>query len=138
MIYDQSHKTALIYQNKKAEMLYIEKLTLPEPAQSELEYRRLWKQFYKTIAIESRNNPKCRMTLMPKRYWGQLTELEDCESAGNYFGSLQANSPETLPQTLPQQMLESSSLKPCQAADNPAGCQMLKPKADLPSGKSDL
>ena len=35
----------------------------------------LWRQFYKTIAIEGRYNPKCRMTHCPKRYWQNMTEL---------------------------------------------------------------
>lgn len=76
MIYDKTHSMALIYQAQKAELIFIEELTLPEIDSTESEYRRLWKQFYKTIAIEGRNNPRCRMNLMPKRYWGQMTELD--------------------------------------------------------------
>jgi len=76
MIYDKPHSMALIYQAQKAELITVDQLTLPDVEGTELEYRRLWKQFYKTIAIESRNNPRCRMTLMPKRYWGQMTEFE--------------------------------------------------------------
>ena len=77
MIYDKSHSMALIYQSKKAELLYVDELTLPEADCTEVEYRTLWKQFYNTIAIENRYNPRCRMTLMPKRYWGQMTELDE-------------------------------------------------------------
>ncbi|AET67235.1 putative DNA metabolism protein [Desulfosporosinus orientis DSM 765] len=75
MIFDKTHKMALIYEAYKADLIFVEDLTLPEPDSAEVEYRRLWKQFYNTIAIEGRNNPRCRMTLMPKRYWGQMTEL---------------------------------------------------------------
>lgn len=75
MIYDKTHSMALVYRMQKAELIYVDELTLPEADGSEVEYRRLWKQFYKTIAIKGRNNPKCRMTLMPKRYWGQMTEF---------------------------------------------------------------
>ncbi|MDR3601127.1 MAG: TIGR03915 family putative DNA repair protein [Desulfosporosinus sp.] len=74
MIYDKTHGMALIYQSQKAELMFVEELTLPEVDGTEAEYRRLWRQFCKTIAIEGRNNPRCRMALMPKRYWGQLTE----------------------------------------------------------------
>lgn len=77
MIYDKTHSMALVYQSQKAELIYVEELTLPNLDSAEAEYRRLWKQFYKTIAIEGRKNPRCRMTLMPKRYWGQLTELDE-------------------------------------------------------------
>lgn len=75
MIYDKTHSMALVYQSQKAELISVDELTLPKVEGNELEYRRLWKQFYKTIAIEGRNNPRCRMTLMPKRYWSQMTEL---------------------------------------------------------------
>jgi probable DNA metabolism protein len=76
MIYDKTHSMALIYRSQKAELIFVDELTLPEVDATEIEYRRLWKQFYKTIAIEGRNNPRCHMTLMPKRYWGQMTEFE--------------------------------------------------------------
>jgi probable DNA metabolism protein len=76
MIYDKTHGMALIYQSRKVEFMFVNELILPEVDQTEAEYRRLWKQFYKTIAIKDRKNLKCRMTLMPKRYWGHLTELD--------------------------------------------------------------
>ena len=31
--------------------------------------------FYNTLAIPARENPRCRMTHMPKRFWEFLTEL---------------------------------------------------------------
>jgi len=77
MIYDKTHNMALIYQSQNAELIFVDELTLPEVEDSELEYRRLWKQFYKTIAIKGRNNPRCRMTLMPKRYWSQMPEFSE-------------------------------------------------------------
>ncbi|MDR3541573.1 MAG: TIGR03915 family putative DNA repair protein [Desulfosporosinus sp.] len=79
MIYDKTHSIALIYRSQKAELVFVEELTMPEADATEVEYRRLWQQFYKTVAIEGRNNPRCRMTLMPKRYWGQMTEFKKSE-----------------------------------------------------------
>lgn len=76
MIYDKTHSMALIYQSQKADLISVDELTLPDVEGPEVEYRRLWKQFYETIAIEGRNNPRCRRTLMPKRYWSQMTELQ--------------------------------------------------------------
>ena len=46
------------------------------PGQEELDFRRLWRQFYDTVAIEGRYNPRCRMTHMPKRYWAHMTEFQ--------------------------------------------------------------
>jgi len=77
MIYDKTHKAALLYTNRKAEIITVENLTLPEPSEKEKNYQELWKQFYRTIAIEARNNPRCRMTHMPKRYWENMTEMRE-------------------------------------------------------------
>ena len=34
----------------------------------------LWKNYFKTIAIESRKNPKLQKQYLPRRYWKNLTE----------------------------------------------------------------
>jgi len=47
------------------------------PGSTERFYRDLWRRFYDTIAIEGRYNPKLRMTHMPKRYWGTMTEFQE-------------------------------------------------------------
>lgn len=39
-------------------------------------YETLWKQFFKTIAIEDRINPRLQKRMMPSRYWKHLTEFE--------------------------------------------------------------
>ncbi|MDP4128451.1 MAG: TIGR03915 family putative DNA repair protein [Bacillota bacterium] len=95
MIYDKTHSMALIYESKKAELIFVDELTLPEVDAAEVEYRRLWKQFYKTIAIEGRNNPRCRMTLMPKRYWGQMTEFDKRDEQQESVGQVQWSVAET-------------------------------------------
>lgn len=38
-------------------------------------YEKLWKEYFKTIAIKERPNAKQQSSLMPKRYWKHLTEL---------------------------------------------------------------
>lgn len=77
MIFDKTHKAALIYQNGKSEIISIESIELPEISEKEAMYQSLWKQFYNTISIESRENPRCRMTHMPKRYWENMLEVKD-------------------------------------------------------------
>jgi len=101
MIYDKTHSMALIYRQQKAELMFVEELTLPEVDGTEVEYRRLWKQFYKTIAIEGRNNPRCRMTLMPKRYWGQMTEFDKSDEQEKSKGPVQWRVAETATEILP-------------------------------------
>lgn len=76
LIYDRTHKEALYYATGKWKVLPLESLTLLEPEMREAEARRLWRNFYNTVAIESRYNPKLRMSNMPKRYWNNMTEFQ--------------------------------------------------------------
>ena len=77
LIYDETNKHALVHQNGKNAIIPLDDLELPKACDKEVKYRALWKQFYNTIAIESRINPKLRMGNMPKRYWKHLTEFQD-------------------------------------------------------------
>ena len=77
MIFDKANKAALVYQDGKAEIFRIDDVAFPEISESEARYQALWKQFYNTIAIDGRKNPRCRMTHMPKRYWGNMLEVSD-------------------------------------------------------------
>lgn len=77
MIYDKTHGAALIYQQRKARIIPAEDLEFGPASETEELYRALWKQFYETIAIRERYNPKCRMTHLPKRYWENMTEMRD-------------------------------------------------------------
>lgn len=76
LIYDKTHGMALVYQNGRHEIIPVEALTLPEPDEHERGFRRLWRAFYQTIAIRERDNPRCRMTHLPKRYWEYMTEFQ--------------------------------------------------------------
>ena len=77
MIFDKTHKAALVYQNRRREIISLERVDFPAVSESEARYRALWKKFYDTVAIEARINPKCRMTHMPKRYWENMFEMHD-------------------------------------------------------------
>ena len=77
MIYDKTHKAALIYENRRQRILPLEDIEFPAASPEEEGYRELWKRFYNTVAIEARYNPRCRMTHMPKRYWENMTEMQE-------------------------------------------------------------
>ena len=77
MIFDKTHKAALVYQNGRAEILQADHVAFPEISESEARYQALWKRFYHTISIEGRENPRCRMSHMPKRYWENMPEVKD-------------------------------------------------------------
>ena len=36
----------------------------------------LWIVFFKTIGIKSRENKRCQMSFMPKKYWQNIVEME--------------------------------------------------------------
>ncbi len=77
LIFDESNKCALMYNDKEATIINLDSLQLPTISEEEQNYRQLWRCFYDTIAIKARKNPRCQMTLMPKRYWANLTELQN-------------------------------------------------------------
>lgn len=77
LIHDKTHREGLFYADRKWKIRPVEHLELDSPNEAELECRALWRRFYHTIAIEERYNPKCRMTHMPKRFWGDMTEFQE-------------------------------------------------------------
>ncbi len=79
LIYDETHKSALIYQNKEAEIIPLEDFVPPAPDDKELYARALWQTFTDAIAIKSRENPRCRMTHCPKRFWKNMWEMPENE-----------------------------------------------------------
>ena len=75
-LYDRTHQEALFYAEGRSAVRPLEHFQMAPPDEAEARYRLLWKRFYDTIAIRERENPRCRMTHMPKRYWGTMTEFQ--------------------------------------------------------------
>lgn len=40
-------------------------------------FEELWKSFFKTVSIKERENRKCQMNHMPKKYWKNMLEMSD-------------------------------------------------------------
>lgn len=76
IIYDHTHKEALVYQPRQWAILPLEDFASGRPGEEELTYRRLWRRFFSTIAIEGRYNPRCQNTNLPKRYRAMMTEFQ--------------------------------------------------------------
>lgn len=83
LIHDKTHGMALIYEPYRSAIIPIMNLELPEPDAEELAFRELWQQFYQSISIKERYNPRLRMSHMPKRYWKYLTEFGQTPVARN-------------------------------------------------------
>ena len=76
MIYDKTHQMAVVHKAEGTLLTSMRDLDLPPIEDAEKAYRTLWQCFYQTIAIEARENPKCRMNHMPRRFWHNLTEFD--------------------------------------------------------------
>lgn len=88
-LYDRTHREALFYAAGKSVIRPLEDFQMAPPDETEVQYRALWKCFYDTVAIRERYNPKCRMSQMPKRYWGTMTEFQGPE----HFKATPASAP---------------------------------------------
>lgn len=76
LIYDKTHDMALVYQSGRHEILPLLAFEPPEPDETELKYRALWRTFYDAINIRERESLRGRMSHMQKRYWKHLTEMQ--------------------------------------------------------------
>lgn len=75
MIYDQTHEAALIHEPGREAIIPLSGWIAPEPDEAEEAYRRLWTGFYHAIGIKERRNDRLRSSLMPKRYWKHMVEM---------------------------------------------------------------
>ncbi|MCL2492189.1 MAG: TIGR03915 family putative DNA repair protein [Coriobacteriia bacterium] len=76
VIYDENHRILGLYDMKSWYLQYVDDdFEVPDCAEDDLRYQRLWKSFYDSIAIEERVNHDLRRNFMPKRFWSNLTEM---------------------------------------------------------------
>lgn len=75
LIYDEVHGVAAVGKLGRVEIVPLDDLQLAAPNEDEMKYRAMWRKFYDTIEIKPRHNERCRMTLLPKRYWKYMTEF---------------------------------------------------------------
>lgn len=80
LLYDRTHGEGLFHRPGQWTIAPVEAFQMAPPGQRERDCRRLWKTFYDAIAIAQRENPRCRMTHMPKRYWSCMTEFQEAPS----------------------------------------------------------
>lgn len=81
IIHDITRLIAGFYDLREWQLAEAGAPSLPPYAREEAAYRRMWNQFYNTIAIKERYNPLCRRGHMPKRYWSNLTEMTWLDTA---------------------------------------------------------
>ncbi len=76
LIHDTKRCLCLVYDGKSCYIRETENLPKAEYSEAEEYYQALWKEFYKKIEIKERHNERCRMTHMPKRFWKNITEMQ--------------------------------------------------------------
>ena len=74
IIHDVKREFAALYNMGKWIMSEFTAEDIPEDTSDEKQYKKLWKEFFNTLAIPSRTNPKLQRQLMPRRYWEHLPE----------------------------------------------------------------
>mgnify|MGYP004704509965 CR=1 FL=1 len=75
MIYDSTNHMVLLHDPPRLELISVTGIDPGCDDPGEKEIADMWRLFYETIAVPDRENPRLRMSLMPKRYWKYMTEF---------------------------------------------------------------
>ena len=79
IIYDEPRQLAAIHKSGShyilAEAPQVNEDFLNRFSEREQEFRKLWVNFFQSIAIEARRNPKLQSQNIPKRFWADTVEL---------------------------------------------------------------
>ena len=75
IIHDRNRDLCFLYNGEIYKIVDSKNICIPHFTENEKIYQDLWKTFFKTIAIQERNNPRCQMQYMPKKYWKDLIEM---------------------------------------------------------------
>ena len=74
LIYDATHKEALLRRNGQVQFLRMERYEA-SAEQEELAWQTLWKRFFKALTIEERRNEKLQTQHVPLRYRQDMPEM---------------------------------------------------------------
>lgn len=75
LIFDATHGTALLRQNRQVQYLAMDHYT-PCTDSEELNWQRLWKGFFRALTIEERRNERAQMGHVFKRFWPDMCEMK--------------------------------------------------------------
>lgn len=74
IIHDIKRNMAAIYNMEEWILTDLELKDMPDMSLDENFYQSLWRQYFKSIAIKARLNPRLQVQHMPRRYWSHLAE----------------------------------------------------------------
>ncbi len=76
VIHDVGRQKAGVYMKGSWFITDAEGLSPPDISKDEVQFRKLWKNFYNSICINERRNPKLQTQMMPKKYRRHITEFQ--------------------------------------------------------------
>lgn len=76
VIFDEAHDLAGVYEGRGWRLVRTTGVELPCKADDEELMSAAWRRFYEVVSVEARYNPELRRQLMPKRFWANLTEMQ--------------------------------------------------------------
>ena len=97
IIFDRTHREALVAQRGRGRVAPLEALELPEPDDLEKAVRALWRRFHQAVGIDPRKNSACQRTHLPLRYRRVMTEFQSSAQEMEERAPLPENSPARLP-----------------------------------------
>lgn len=75
VIHDEKRNIASVYADEKWEIIDASKVNMISLSDNELMLHKLWKEYFTTLAIEGRKNPKLQNQKVPKKYRKNITEF---------------------------------------------------------------
>ncbi|MEY8459899.1 TIGR03915 family putative DNA repair protein [Eggerthellaceae bacterium 24-137] len=86
IIYDEAHELAGVYDGGDWYLVNTSgngdlQCALPRSSADEALYAEAWRAFYRSVSVDARYNPELRRQFMPKRFWKNLTELQETSAA---------------------------------------------------------
>lgn len=76
IIHDRKRSKALVAYKEEWYITHFTSEEVSPVSEDELQYRKLWKQYFENMSIKERINPACQKNMMPVRYWKNLTEFQ--------------------------------------------------------------
>jgi probable DNA metabolism protein len=76
LYYDTHSLQEVTFSPEDLKSFKLKKLENEKLSETEIYYQNLWKEYFETIAIKERFNPKLQRQHMPKRFWKYLTEMQ--------------------------------------------------------------
>jgi probable DNA metabolism protein len=77
ILHDTARSIALLHREGESSLVRVESFETPTLSVEEASFRRLWKTFFDSVAIESRLNPALQRSHVPLKYRTYMSEFID-------------------------------------------------------------